>query len=81
MRPTFTTGAELIGSWFADVERGEAPVRYQLPEPFTTLDVQPGRLILFGAAMSARGRHAVGQLERRLLVAGRAAVGAAIKGA
>ena len=50
MTPTFTTGAELFGSWFADVERGEAPVRYQLPEPFTTLDVRPGRLILFGGA-------------------------------
>ncbi len=50
MTPTFTTGADLLGSWFAEVERGEAPVRFQLPEPFTTLDVRPGRLILFGGA-------------------------------
>jgi hypothetical protein len=30
MTPTFTTGAALLGSWFADVERGEPPVRYTL---------------------------------------------------
>lgn len=48
--PTFTTGADLFGSWFADVERGEPPVRYALPEPFAALDVRPGRLILFGGA-------------------------------
>jgi len=50
MTPTFTTGSELFGSWFADVERGEPPVRYALPEPFAALDVRPGRLILFGGA-------------------------------
>ena len=50
MTPTFTTGADLLGSWLADVERRESPVRYKLPEPFTALDVQPGRLILFGGA-------------------------------
>ena len=50
MTPTFTTGADLFGSWFADVERGEPPVRYALPEPFAALDVRPGRLILFGGA-------------------------------
>jgi replicative DNA helicase len=48
--PTFTTGADLIGSWFADVERGKPPVRFKLLEPFTALDVRPGRLILFGGA-------------------------------
>jgi replicative DNA helicase len=48
--PTFTTGADLFGSWFADVERGEPPVRYTLPAPFVHLDVRPGRLILFGGA-------------------------------
>lgn len=50
MTPTFTTGADLFGSWFADVERGEPPVRYALPEPFAALDVRPGRLILLGGA-------------------------------
>ncbi len=50
MTPTYTTGADLFGSWFADVERGEPPVRFNLPEPFAALDVRPGRLILFGGA-------------------------------
>ncbi len=50
MTPTFTTGAELFGSWLADVERGEPPLRFKLPEPFAALDVRPGRLILFGGA-------------------------------
>lgn len=50
MTPAFTTGADLFGSWFADVERGEPPVRFKLAEPFGALDVRPGRLILFGGA-------------------------------
>jgi replicative DNA helicase len=50
MTPAFTTGADLLGSWFADVERGEPPVRFELPDPFATLDVRPGRMILFGSA-------------------------------
>ena len=50
MTPTFTTGADLFGSWFAGVERGEPPVRFTLPDPFTALDVRPGRLFLFGGA-------------------------------
>lgn len=50
MTPTFTTGADLFGSWFADVERGEPPMRFKLPDPFGALDVRPGRLILFGGA-------------------------------
>jgi len=50
MTPTFTTGAELFGSWFADVERGEPPLRFTLPDPFAALDVRPGRLIQFGGA-------------------------------
>ncbi len=50
MTPTFTTGAALFGSWFAEVERGEPPVRFELSEPFTAIDVRPGRLILFGGA-------------------------------
>ncbi|CAN5544893.1 DnaB-like helicase C-terminal domain-containing protein [soil metagenome] len=50
MTPNFTTAADLFGSWFADVERGEPPIRYRLSEPFDTLDVRPGRMILFGGA-------------------------------
>jgi replicative DNA helicase len=50
MTPTFTTGAELFGAWFADMERGEPPMRFQLPEPFAALDVRPGRTVLFGGA-------------------------------
>jgi replicative DNA helicase len=48
MMPTFTVAAELFGSWFADVERGEPPLRYKLAEPFAGLDLRPGRLFLFG---------------------------------
>jgi replicative DNA helicase len=48
MTPTFTTGSELFGTWFADVERGEPPVRFTLGDPFTFLDVRPGRMLLFG---------------------------------
>jgi replicative DNA helicase len=50
MTPTYTTGADLFGPWFAEVERGEPPVRFRLPAPFVALDVRPGRLILFGGA-------------------------------
>lgn len=50
MTPAYITGADLFGSWFADVERGEPPVRFTLAEPFAALDVRPGRLILFGGA-------------------------------
>jgi replicative DNA helicase len=46
--PIYSTGADLFGSWFADVERGEPPVRFELAEPFSGLDVRPGRLLLFG---------------------------------
>jgi replicative DNA helicase len=50
MTVAYTTGADLFGSWFADVVRGEPPVRFKLAEPFAGLDVRPGRLILFGGA-------------------------------
>jgi len=50
MTPTFITGAELFGSWFAEVERGEPPVRFRVPCPFDSLDIRPGRLIMFGGA-------------------------------
>ena len=67
MTPKFTTGADLIGSWFADVELGEAPIRFQLPEPFTNLDVRPGRLILFGGAPGGGKTAAILQLGVDLL--------------
>lgn len=50
MTPAFVTGADLFGSWLAEVERGEPPVRFTLPEPFAALDLRPGRLVLFGGA-------------------------------
>lgn len=53
MTPNITTGADLLGSWFADVERGEPPVRFALAEPFAKLDVRPCRLIMFGGAPGA----------------------------
>ena len=67
MTPTFTTGADLFGSWFADVERGEPPVRFQLPAPFAALDVRPGRLILFGGAPGSGKTAALLQLGIDLL--------------
>lgn len=50
MTSNYTTGADLFGSWLTDVERGEPPVRFRLPAPFASLDVRPGRLIMFGGA-------------------------------
>lgn len=50
MTPTFITAADLFGTWYADVERREPPVRFTLAEPFAALDVRPGRLLLFGGA-------------------------------
>jgi len=50
MTPTFTTAATLFGSWVADVESGEPPVRFRLLPPFAGLDLRPGRLALFGGA-------------------------------
>lgn len=67
MTPTYTTGADLFGSWFADVERGEPPVRYALPDPFAALDVRPGRLILFGGAPGAGKTAALVQVGIDLL--------------
>ena len=67
MTPTFTTGADLFGSWFADVERAEPPVRFKLPDPFAALDVRPGRLILFGGAPGAGKTAALLQMGIDLL--------------
>ena len=67
MTPQFVTPMDLFGSWFADVERGEPPVRYTLPEPFATLDVRPGRLILFGGAPGGGKTAAVLQVGIDLL--------------
>ena len=55
MTPTFTTGADLFGSWFADVEYGEPPVRFQMPDPFAALEREitrgAGAVISFGIAV------------------------------
>src|SRR5262245_2278420 len=67
MRPTFITGADLLGSWFADVEQGKPPTRYRLAEPFAPLDVRPGRLILFGGAPGSGKTAALVQLGIDLL--------------
>ncbi len=67
MTPNFTTGAELLGSWLTDVERGEPPVRFMLPEPFAALDVRPGRLILLGGAPGSGKTAALLQMGIELL--------------
>ena len=50
MTPSFVSGADLLGTWWADVTTGPPPVRYTLPEPFDLLDVRPSRLLIFGGA-------------------------------
>lgn len=50
MTPKILSAAELFGSWLDDVERGEPPARFSLPDPFAELDVAPGRLLFFGGA-------------------------------
>lgn len=50
MSVTFTTAADLFGGWLAEVERGDPPARFHLPDPFAALDLRPGRLVLFGGA-------------------------------
>jgi replicative DNA helicase len=67
MTPAYTTGADLFGSWFADVKRGEPPVRFKLSEPFAALDVRPGRLILFGGAPGSGKTAALVQMGIDLL--------------
>ncbi len=67
MTPTFTTGADLFGSWFADVERGEPPARFTLPDPFAALDVRPGRLLLFGGGPGSGKTAAMLQVSIDLL--------------
>lgn len=67
MTPTFTTGADLLGSWSADVESGTPPVRFRLPAPFAALDLRPGRLVLFGGAPGAGKSAALVQLAVDLL--------------
>lgn len=53
MTATFTTGADLLGSWFEDVQRGDPPARFRLADPFAALDLRPGRLVLFGGPPGA----------------------------
>lgn len=52
--PAFATAADLLGSWFAAVEHGEPPARFELPtDPYAGLDLRPGQLALFGGAPGA----------------------------
>lgn len=53
MTPNLTTGADLLGTWLADVETGTPPARFKLGSPFAALDVRPGRLILLGGPPGA----------------------------
>ena len=47
------TGADLFGTWLADVETGTPPVRYITEAPFASLDIRPGRLLLLGGPPGA----------------------------
>lgn len=67
MTPTFTRAAELLGTWFADVERGEPPMRFALSEPFAALDVRPGRLLMFGGQPGSGKTAALLQMGTDLL--------------
>lgn len=67
MTPTFTTAAALFGSWLGEVERGEPPVRFVLPPPFASLDIRPGRVLLFGGAPGAGKTAALLQIVFDLL--------------
>lgn len=67
MTPTFTTGADLLGTWLADVESGTPPVRWPVPEPFGFFDVRPGRLIVLGGAPGAGKTAALLQIGVGLL--------------
>jgi replicative DNA helicase len=65
--PSFVSGADLLGTWWADVTTGPPPVRYRLPAPFDSLDARPGRLILFGGAPGSGKTAALLQLGVDLL--------------
>lgn len=67
MTPNYSTGADLFRSWFADVERGEPPVRFALPDPFAAMDLRPGRLFLFGGAPGGGKTAALTQIGIDLL--------------
>jgi len=67
MTPTFTTAASLFGPWLGEVEKGEPPVRFVVPPPFTPLDLRPGRLLLFGGAPGAGKTAALLQIVFDLL--------------
>jgi replicative DNA helicase len=72
VRPAFTPGSELFGAWFAEIERGQPPVRFALAPPFASLD-RPGRLILFGGAPGSGKTAALLQIGIDLLWANHSA--------
>jgi replicative DNA helicase len=67
MTPSFVSGADLLGAWWTDVTTGPPPIRYMLPEPFSSIDVRPGRLILFGGAPGTGKSAALTQITVELL--------------
>ena len=67
MTPSFVSGTDLLGTWWADVTTGPPPVRYTLPEPFSSIDARPGRLILFGGAPGSGKTAALLQIAIELL--------------
>jgi replicative DNA helicase len=67
MTPSFVSSADLLGTWWTDVTTGPPPIRYTLPEPFSSIDTRPGRLILFGGAPGAGKSAALTQITVELL--------------
>ena len=67
MTPKFTTAATLFGSWLAEVESGEPPVRFELQPPFAGVDLRPGRLGMFGGAPGSGKTAALLQMGTDLL--------------
>jgi len=67
MKPKYTTGADLLGPWLADVERGEPPMRYAIGAPFDAFDVRPGRALMFAGAPGTGKSAALTQMSVDLL--------------
>jgi replicative DNA helicase len=65
--PSYVTCPDLIGTWMEDVRRGDPPVRYAIPEPFDTIDLRPGRLVLLGGAPGSGKTAAILQMTIDLL--------------
>jgi replicative DNA helicase len=66
-KTAYTTGADQINAWFAEVEHGNPPTRFDLCPPFAELDVRPGRLVLLGGAPGSGKTAALLQIAIDLL--------------